>query len=436
MARASIPTLLSLDSFARVVAANPVFFNQASAQDTTPVTMPLESACDYVLAQHPWQHQDAVSREEIAAQLAIAEREVSEIMGYTIGPTWMTEKRRRFAKQQKPEWLRDVYDVRGNAQRITVKNSKFIEGGQRKTTQIAQACITPQTYTGNTFMLEYLDLDSDTFIETARITLTFTDAELETYGITDENCQTQIKVYFDTKGPDPSWEIRYPKEITYTETVTGASILMDFNSWLFIKPELWEAYPTDEGFSSINISTADNFVDCVDVYREYPDPALPHCTFYWVIKGVEYSQTGLITEMDEGGKVIVEPYSYDEDTETWTRANWTKCVTPNHFTLYYRAGVISDRYTDGYTYDPVPDYLARAVSYMSLARLVRPLCDCHNTMSIYEEMREDLAVFGGAKMRFNPIETLRNPFGSKRGEVMAWKLIKSLNEQRAKVAAI
>jgi hypothetical protein len=77
----------------------------------------------------------------------------------------------------------------------------------------------------------------------------------------------------------------------------------------------------------------------------------------------------------------------------------------------------------------VPNDLAKAIAYIATARLARPLCTtCENVKALEESLSTDLIYITDGKTsetRFVTAEVMRSPFGTKRGEVEAWRIIRN-----------
>jgi len=91
--------------------------------------------------------------------------------------------------------------------------------------------------------------------------------------------------------------------------------------------------------------------------------------------------------------------------------------------LWYRAGAFSNAYLTGDSYDPLSDDLAHAIAWMATARLERAFCQCGNTTALADHWREDLAKNTQSASQILSMTLLDNPFGTRRGELMAWQRI-------------
>ena len=81
--------------------------------------------------------------------------------------------------------------------------------------------------------------------------------------------------------------------------------------------------------------------------------------------------------------------------------------------------------------DPV---WARAVTYLSLTFMTRPLCGCNNIQQLARRMTEDLAavvssVSVSQSFRIND-RMLNNPWGTMRGAVYAWQVASSMSDRK------
>ena len=76
-----------------------------------------------------------------------------------------------------------------------------------------------------------------------------------------------------------------------------------------------------------------------------------------------------------------------------------------------------------------------SIAQIATARLQKPLCSCSNVTALADEWRQDVAVSGpGGVMMTEDI--LNNPFGTRRGEVLAWKRVSKLALRRGRVAVL
>jgi hypothetical protein len=312
-------------------------------------------------------------------------------------------------------------NVRGARTSIKTRYGKFIQGGQRATTLIGTA-----TKVGLTLVYDLAAL-------TATITLPYTT--------TSDACE--IKMYFAGHSAAPEWEIRPANSVTFTAT----SVVLVFDAWLLLDPDLWEAYPTAGDFGAIDISDVDNYADSVEVYREYNDWSQTNATFYWEPRPEVIStfctcggsgctactlttQTGCLHVRDtEAGLVVPAPGTYDSDDGEWDQDAFDECRDPDSVSLYYYSGDYSDRWRAGDVCDPLADFWAHPIAWVATARLERPFCQCGPVTAMARHLREDMALVGEVSYQTD-FNILNNPLGSRRGEVMAWQRINRVARKR------
>jgi len=226
---------------------------------------------------------------------------------------------------------------------------------------------------------------------------------------------------------------------------------MTFESWWFIDPDLLSDYPTDDGFQAIDMSDTTPLVTSVEVYRVYNDVTEPSAVFSW-----ENNEPGCIcincggtgcevcsdTEQDgcmgvrdsEAGIVVPFPATYEDGS--WSSASFDVCRAPDKVELYYQAGDRSNEYLRGVSCDPLSDKWAWCIIWLAIARLERPPCSCNRLKNMFEYLREDLSHNTGGSSHFLGMDAVNNPFGTHRGEIMAWKHVKHHVKRRMSVAVI
>lgn len=428
MARASEFTSLSLDRFAQIMSINPMHFNGATAVNVSPnEVMPIRNSCSDVYFQYAWQHADKVSREYLAEEIAQAEADIEEVLGYPVAPRWFVEESRQFPQSYRRDLYGAGFDVRGARKGVRLHHGKVMQAGQRAVTLLG-------TVTTAGADLVYSDADGDGYNETATLTLatTLTDAQ-------------EIKVYFEGQSGDEEWEVRPCR----TKVISGGNVVITFWSWQLIDPDLWEALPTSLGASAVDISDDSNYVIALDIYREYNDNTSASVVFYWwdycnLCDGSGCSACAYVTQDGcfsvsdpKNGMIRPFPATYDADNAVWTEGTWTKCVEPNLMKVWYRAGYLSQDYLKGKSFDPLDRRLARAIAYLATARLERDFCSCTNVKTLSEQLRLDVSRQqpGGASFYISP-RILDNPFGTRLGEIRAWRLIENLHEKAGRVALV
>jgi len=415
MARASQPTLLSLDGFARQIGVDPIHFNQGVS------TLRPETRCGDTWFQKDWQASNKISRENIAFHIDQAERDLADALGYWPAPTWEVGEFHNYPQPQRPESFGGGGDVRLRWKRVKLNRGYVIEGGVRATTLIGT-----DVWTG-------VDADGDGFDELAQFTVDLT-------GMDPQPTECEIKGYFKeydladaansrtepaSAGADEAWEVR-PLQVT----ITGTTATVYCNTWQLFRPQLQEAYNA----SDIDADAIGSYVDALVFYREYTDES-QQVLFGWNVElgctDLEVcsasTQTGCFYVKNErSGLVTPQPASYNTDDEQFMSSNWTESVEADAVQFWYRSGWTPTNQRGCQVLDP---YWARTITMLAVARLPWPLCDCSNVVDLTDYWRQDASMIVTERDRsqsfiINPDE-LSNPFGQRVGEILAWRRIKN-----------
>jgi len=421
MATASIYTGLSLNRYASILGINPMHFAGASADEY----FPLRTRCSDIWQQHSWQFADSVSREDLALAIDEAEQDIARELGFWPYPKWFAQEVHQTPRFHRREYFRQRgFGVRAVRTSVTADFGRIIQAGVRAVTKVGTATLAAG-------MLTYTDADGDGFRERATITLptTYTDV-------------SGLKVYQTGEGGVQVSEIRDPH---YRATSDGA-ITFYFWAWQLIDPALWEIPPhglIDQSPVAIDLAGLaevlpdySNLVDSVDVYREYTTSTdEPSAEFYWEpLPGCEpcelATQTGCLHVRDANlGIVVPSPATYSDDDEEWQTASWAESREPDFVKIWYRAGFLDGKFLAGRANPANYTIWDQPVAWLATARLERPFCSCGNVTALGNRFREDLAFVGESSHQVDPL-LLSNPFGTLRGEVMAWQKV---NRARGKV---
>lgn len=435
MARANPQTLLPLDTFARIMGINPAHFNGG----VTSTIMGVNAHCSTVWWQYAWQAADRVGREDLAEVIRTAERECAEILGFWPAPTWITNEVHQFPRHHRPDVIDFGLNSRNYRKSVIADWGKFIEQGQRAVTLI------------DTPTVVYSDEDGDGFDETATITATLTAAQAAF-----DVCE--YKLYNTGFGGAQEWEIRPLR----SASISGTTLTITVWSWQLIDPDIWDALPDATADpTAIDMSVAANFVTTVDVYREYNDVTAQSAQFFWedgpqnLLLDVCSScgstasnndcpacslrfQNGCAFVRDvHRGIVVPVPATYDSDDARWEKNLYTICREPDQVKIWYRAGDVDPRFLAGTSCEPMPEYWAEAITWLAATRVERPFCMCSNVQAMQARLRVDLRQSDpDGPTYFLTEEEARNPFGTRRGELMAWRRLRKLSKVRASAAVV
>lgn len=404
MSRSDYYTSLTLDRFARVMGINPLSFNGAWLTGIDNPMAVSGNQCSDIWFQYSWQSHDQVSRDDLAREIDVSEEQIRDFIGYHFTPTWITEEIHEYS----PHNLEHYYGTTGinsmgGMQSIRLDNAFCTEVGQRKVTLLATPSVAALT-------MVFSDPDGDTFKELCTLTVNIGTATID---------KKTVKLFTTGKDGMDTWEIRYPKTIN----IVGAVMTITVDSWLLIDPDLWDEYPLADGTRSINITPNTEFVASVEVYTEKADRTLPAVVFYWEDEGVITTQNGWLNISGQKKEFAVPyPATYDATTDKWIAECFTYGTAPNYFKVYYRAGTTSRDFVSGKSYDPLDSSWAQVIAWLTTPRLEREFCQCGNITALIQDLHTDLSLSGsGSGTFFMPIEQLSNPFGTRRGEMMAWK---------------
>jgi hypothetical protein len=413
-------TLLSLSRYAHIMGINPMSFWGAVAKNSDGDYITGGAACSEIWYQYDWQDADKVSRTALALAILDAENDIMQITGKLLAPMWIVEEVHKYPAYHRVEY--DTwYGADGRRKSLTTKFSPVIAPGRRGVTLIDDVSPT------------YLDLDSDGFFETARVSVATT--------LTDPN---EIKVYITGESGNEEWEIRPCR----SKSISAGVFTADFYTWQFIDPDLWEAMPVQGAeMTEIDLSgnPPGNVVSTVDIYREYNDETEASAQFLWEAQQNGIAATGIcsccggtgctacgLTTQDgcfdvrnaEIGEVAPWPGTYSSTDSAWESDSYTVCAEPDMVKLWYFAGEYNQRFLRGTAYDSLPDKWARVIARMATARLSKPLCACGNLNSLVEYLSEDISLNLGDKSHMVDFDVLANPFGTRRGEIEAWMYVR------------
>lgn len=399
MAIATTRTLLPLDRFAAIAGIHPCHFNQVTIADLAPATV-----CDMPVVKYSWQNADAVGREEIAQAIADAEAILELHAGFSPAPRWVADERVPGIRPLWPELFNgNARNVRGMATSLRTKLGYVISGGIEGKTLIQSADA-----------IVYTDPNGDGYFETATIITPTTVLEPE-----------EIAIYYPGKSGQDAYEIR-PIQVT----IAGS------NATIVCRREQLVLESLQESFDARAVDGLDNanFLTTVDVYRHYNNPeqqvqfmwegcacngegcaACSHATQYGCLLARDYKL----------GIVVPHPATWDPTSNAFDTSCYSVSRAPEQARLWYYAG-----YRDMRSSTPnisMSSEWERAVTYLALSLLDRPLCACKPLEAFVSYWKEDLS-YNQASTAVSTSFTLSrrrldNPIGTTRGALNAWRLI-------------
>lgn len=406
MAVAETVTKLPLATWAKIMGMHPLHFHQVRLSEVDP-------HCSGIIFQHEWQTADHVSREEIARAIKEAEEKIEGILGYRLAPSWEIDE----WHQTQRHFRRDLVnltatDIAGYKQVVRANWGHLISGGIQSK-ELIQA----------NRPIAYTDVNSDSYEETATVTVATT--------VVDKN---EIAIFYPGHAGEDEWEIR-PAEVS----IVGGTATIVFRRELAVIENLLSAFDI-EGGEAIGTDDSD-FLTLVDVYRRYNDPQT-QANFLWEPTASGWctacngegcqvcsytTQNGcLILRSDPRISMVgYSPGIWNVDDDNFDIEPWAITRQPDLVRLYYYAGW-RDK-SAKYVSRMAPEW-ERVVAHMAASMLDRPPCDCSEDTFLH--WRQDLTLVSGSedgKPFFRTAQGVEdNPFGTRRGEVEAWRKVRNL----------
>jgi hypothetical protein len=373
---------------------------------------------------------DVVSREDLARAIYSAEQDIEDYLGFPVAPEWIVE-----VHKYPRNYRRNVFgvgsNIRWDRKSLQLKKGKVIAAGRRYTQLVGEASIGAGTIVRS-------DEDGDGFDETFTITLATT---------LSSSSMRQIKVYQDGQSTRP-YEITGPRSVT----ITGGNVVIVFDFWKFIDPALQDVYPSAT-LEALDIYDT-IYIDTVDVYREYTDYSQHSTEFFWeprvetvtcrscggtgCVACQHTVQCGCLYVRDvDRGIAVPTPADWDATNGDWDTVSFDLCYEPDQVKVWYYAGDMDDDYVNNRATDPLKRSYAEAIAWMATARLERNFCTCGALTALATDLRTDLIRSDRNGPTFLAVDRdIDNPFGTRKGEVMAWRRLSRLVKKRPSVAVV
>jgi hypothetical protein len=237
-----------------------------------------------------------------------------------------------------------------------------------------------------------------------------------------------LAVYYPGHQGEEDWQI---KDIA--ATIVGGTATITIKREQTVLESLLETFGE---ISTVDGQVDANFLSTVDVGRVYLDPAAP-MSFLWnngcdcgCDTCVHATQGGCLTVINSRqGVVVTQPATYSDGI--WSSTVYNPCRLPDSVRLWYRGG---------YAYNPTnynvmdPEW-ERAIAYLAMSMLDRPLCGCNSMERASVYWSEDLSlVTASSHFQTGRMGNMDNPLGTTRGALHAWRLI--LNQGLGQAVAI
>lgn len=409
-----VTTKLPLARWARLAGIHPLHFEQVAYTPSR-----TQGICDSAMFQYSWQAADRVAREDIAQAISEAEELIERQLRFRLIPTWERDEWRPTARPYMPEAnFRLQRDYRGYAP-VVRTNWGYVQTGGVEAKALVEAGAT----------IAWSDVDGDGYAETGTVVAVMPPGA--------ESCE--IEVYYPGQAGDARFQIR-PARAVYSSS-TG-DVTVTFRRELCVDLDLFERL-NPEGIDATDDSM---FLDTVDIYRHYNDPST-QVTLMWDPRGgcacgfdtctlCSYSvQPGCLHLRSEpkSGMVAYSPGVWNPTTRVFDTNELALPNAPDLVRLYYRAGFTRSIGCQS----EMDDSWARAVTYLAMSLLERPICDCSN--DTWEYWRMEMAGkgggggSGGSESADVFVSTIPKdcPWGTRRGAIWAW--LRCLDPDQASV---
>lgn len=413
--------LLPLETWREIMSYNPWHFWGLS-NDKVPVT----SACSSLIKEYAWQNTNALGRAEMRHAIEQAERRILEQAGFAIAPHYVSDPNVQYPR---------YHDARENYAASIDADGRWL--GVFASEKRIQAVGIEALDLIDTVLVTYSDDDNDGLKENFTLSLP-----------TSVTNVSEIAVYFsdaDRYNNSPRgarWRIE-PVDVV----ISGGIATITGRSWLLVRPILYQGVrPT-----GLDPDTPANFATTLDVVRRHCDPSgqtndTSQALLIWETRpypgwafgcgggtflpgnnstdpaaeafanargGIRDSLTG---ELTAGAAV------YDDTTGTFNGVSWGMCRPPDRITMRYLAGYPLD--SDGH----VSGEWAVPTARMAAAEMTRKPCACDTANAEFYIWNFDVSRAAGAGDEQYTVsrEDLTNPFGTRRGQIDAWRKVRSL----------
>lgn len=435
MTRASIAPLSCLSAVARLAGLNPAHFAGAASSTIFPVC----GECQDIWMQYPWQSSGGLSRENLAQNIFDAEVALSSLLCRPICPTMRSTSFKALGGAGIGDYccahsVIPFGDLGPDMRNLRGRPAYYI--GDHITGFMPKKWVNLGTVQAADLSLLYADDDSDGYAETARLVLHSAD-------YVDE---CALGLFTTGHFGQATWRICPFKSVTVApnDTIGGFDITILVDSWQLIKPELWERLPAQAELAGCSVKaldlTKDIYVDTVMVGVQQEDTTVPLVEFLYENTNTCCSDTtcqactikratGCLIDGTRGDGFVVPVLANYDPVKGWCEVNRAGCGCNNQPTrvkINYWVGCQDDyRQLPGCGDCPCPA-LASIIMNLAFSRLLYGSCDCDcNYGQQWKTLSTDLALNSGSSSRNWDYSTLSNPFGTRLGEVKAWKLFQA-----------
>ncbi len=392
MAIASTRTLLPLDRFFRIAGIHPLHANQVTVQ-----TIADANFCGVPILQYSWQDADRTGREEIAEMIAATETRIMEYLNFALRPDFFANFPVSYPQPRNPEiFSTSSYDIRSLVRAIWIGQGYLSSGGQEAKTFLGTPTIT------------YTDVDSDGYYETATVTVT---------GFDPLTAPAEIAIYYPGNSGADTYEIK-PISVIIS---SGTATIICRREQLVLPTLLF-------GLNVTAVDGLDNtaFSASVDVYRHWLDPSQQQVEFRWEQSPWVPGSKALVFATQGGGILVrdgklgwadLEAAHWDAPTQQYLYDAFNSTRMPDTVRLWFKAGYPLDNKNN------MASVWERCVTYLTLATLDRPLCQCSSLETFTKYWAFDWAQNAPDHNQQVSRKFLDNPLGTTRAARFVWDAI-------------
>lgn len=392
MAVASTRTLLPLDRFFRIAGVHPLHANQVTIQDLANANF-----CGVPILQYSWQDADRTGREEIANAIAETETTLMQYLNFSLRPDFFANVPVIYPVPRNPDLVStSIYDMRTLYRALWLKQGYLISGGQEAKTFVANV---PIIYTDN---------DGDGYKETATITAG---------GFDPTAVASEVAVYYPGQSGDDTWEIR-PIQTTIN---AGVATVICRREQLVLPNMLFGLAVT-----AVDGLTDSNFLTNVDVYRHWLNPSSQQVEFRWEQTPYQPGNAAVQYTVQGGAMLIRDSYlgwaaleaaHWDVATQQYLNDGINSVRMPDSARVWFKAGYPLDSHGN------MDGLWERCVTYLTLANLDRPLCQCESLETFVKHWAFDFAANSPDHTQQISRKFLDNPLGTTRAARFVWDAI-------------
>ena len=378
---------IGIDDWFRILAVNP-YYGFQMAQDIndypgTPIPLDAVQPCNWLVYNSGLYGGSQAGRNEIWDALLLAEQKFHRFTGYWSSPTFDCD-----------EWSYKKAYIGGP---IRLKNAKLKSIGREAFTLLQSVTISAAT--------AIADANNDGILDT----ITFTIPVQAGVSV------SEIAVYFSQEDWNGDDRCRHEIRPISVRTV-GANWEISFSSWMAVRPKLYVGFPQ----SALNPENLSIYALKFDVYRRWSDPTAAIVAWRKNIPCSCCSNTGeCYTCYNVDACIVNAERSIIEIRPKVSNENFCCPVCTQRLCIHYLSGDCDN-----------DNLIARLAS----AELGRDIC-CGGNTEIKYWMQDFVGVTSSGKLTtvLNARE-LSNPFGTRRGQIEAYRYL--LNRRATKAIRI